>query len=197
MPDDSFREFIRRIRAGDAEAATQVVQRYEAAIRMEVRMRLRRRGRRAYPFESGDICQSVLASFFVRMATGQYDLSDPRRLQNLLLAMARRKVEFRLRTEHAERRDPRRLVRNGAAALEGVGNGLPPDRIVAGKDLLQQVSLRLTKEEWQLAERRAKGLRWTAIAAELGGTAQSRRKQLARALDRVLRQIGLEDPFDE
>lgn len=46
---------------------------------------------------------------------------------------------------------------------------------------------RLSDEERPLAERRAAGPAWAAIAAEMGGTAQSRRKQLERAVERVAR----------
>jgi RNA polymerase sigma-70 factor (ECF subfamily) len=137
----------------------------------------------------------VLGSFFVRVAAGQYDLDDPRRLAGLLVAMARRKAAWQLRRHHALRRDCRRLA-GGAAVLDGVSAGLPPDRIAAGRELLDEVSRRLTPEEWGLAERRARGQQWKDIAAEVGGTAQGRRKQLARALERVLRQLGLEDRAD-
>jgi hypothetical protein len=41
MRDDTpFADFIRRIRAGDAQAAAELVQRYESVIRVEVRHRL-------------------------------------------------------------------------------------------------------------------------------------------------------------
>lgn len=71
-----FAEFLRRIRAGDEHAAAELVRRYEPAIRLEVRLRLGDpRLRRV--LDSMDICQSVLASFFVRAAVGQYDLERP------------------------------------------------------------------------------------------------------------------------
>jgi hypothetical protein len=42
MPDDStFTQFIGRIRAGDEQAATDLVQRFEPVIRLEVRMAIR------------------------------------------------------------------------------------------------------------------------------------------------------------
>jgi hypothetical protein len=95
MAEDYFHEFMQRIRAGDEQAAEELVRRYESAIRMEVRMVLRMNGLASGRlFESRDICQSVLASFFVRVAAGQYELDNPRRLTKLLLAMARRKLGF-------------------------------------------------------------------------------------------------------
>jgi hypothetical protein len=47
------------------------------------------------------------------------------------------------------------------------------------------VSRRPSEEERALANLRADGCGWTEIAARLGGTAEARRKQLARAVDPV------------
>ena len=72
----TFADFVGRIRAGDEQAATDLVRRYEPMIRVMVRARLGdRRLRRV--LDSMDVCQSVLASFFVRTAAGQYDLEGP------------------------------------------------------------------------------------------------------------------------
>ena len=62
-----YSEFIRRIREGDEHAAEELVRRYEPEIRLEVRgwLRLRNPALRRV-FDSMDICQSVLASFFAR-----------------------------------------------------------------------------------------------------------------------------------
>jgi RNA polymerase sigma-70 factor (ECF subfamily) len=71
------------------------VRQYESAIRLEVRMRLGdTRLRRA--FDSMDVCQSVLASFFVR-AAGQLDLNEAGQLVRLLVGMARNKLAFEVR----------------------------------------------------------------------------------------------------
>ena len=72
----SFEELLQQVRAGDQEAARQLVQRYEPAIRRAVRFRLAD-SRLARLMDSMDICQSVLASFFLRAAAGQYDLERP------------------------------------------------------------------------------------------------------------------------
>src|SRR5262247_599815 len=94
MPDEdteTFAEFVRRIRAGDGQAAAEMVRRYEPLIRREVRLRTEDR-RLARVFDSMDVCQSVLASFFVRTAAGQYDLDRPEQLLQLLVTMARNKL---------------------------------------------------------------------------------------------------------
>jgi RNA polymerase sigma-70 factor (ECF subfamily) len=188
---DSFADFLRRIRAGDEQAAAELVRRYESAIRLEVRMRLGDpRLRRV--FDSMDLCQSVLGSFFIRAAAGQYDLKRPEQLVRLLVAIARNKVAFQARHQRAMRRDQRRDVALEAGAAEPVEAGPSPSRVASGRELLAELRWRLTAEERRLADLRAEGCEWAAIAAELGGTAQARRKQLARALDRVAEQIGLE-----
>src|SRR2546429_4167880 len=101
---DSFAGFIRRIRAGDGEAATELVRRYEPLVRREVRLHLedRRLGRL---FDPDDVCQSVLASFFVRATAGQYDLNQPDQLLRLLVSMARNKLASAARRQTPQRRD--------------------------------------------------------------------------------------------
>jgi RNA polymerase sigma-70 factor (ECF subfamily) len=64
-------DFIRRIRAGDDQAARELVERYWPVIRCEVRLRLRdpRLYRR---FDWIDIRRSAMASFFVRVVEGSF-----------------------------------------------------------------------------------------------------------------------------
>jgi RNA polymerase sigma-70 factor (ECF subfamily) len=192
--DGGFREFIRRIRAGDEQAAVDLVRQYEPAIRTEVRMRLS--DPRLYrTLDSMDICQSVLLSFFARAALGQYDLDRPDQLLRLLVAIARKKVALQARWRRAQRRDHRRDV-----SLDREEPATAPDpspsRLAAGKELLQEFRSRLSVDERRLADLRGEGREWSEIAAEVGGTSQARRKQLARAVDRVAHALGLEGPDD-
>src|SRR3954468_23972991 len=102
MPEDSdFAVLLARTRAGDADAAAELVRRYEPAVRLEARYRLRDRRVRQV-FDSQDICQLVLASFFVRAAVGQYDLKDSRDLIKLLVVMAQNKAAQVARNEHRQ-----------------------------------------------------------------------------------------------
>src|SRR4051812_44768072 len=91
-----FQDLIRRIRAGDEAAAAALVRTYEPAIRREARVRLSDSRLRRL-FDSMDICQSVLASFFVRAALGQYELEQPEQLLRLLVDMSRKKLVDRAR----------------------------------------------------------------------------------------------------
>ena len=196
MPDQTaFADFIRRIRAGDAQAAAELVQQYESVIRLEVKLRLSDPRLRRL-FDSMDICQSVLASFFVRAALGHYDLEEPGQLVKLLVGLARNKFAFHVRHERRQRRDHRRLEAVGQEQLEAAAAPSPSQQIAA-RELLQAFRERLSAEERVLADRRAQGHAWAEIAAEMGGTPQARRKQLARAVERAAQQLGLDEVGDE
>jgi hypothetical protein len=74
--DISFRDLIRRVRAGDAGACTELVRRYEPAIRVAVPVRLTDPALRRV-LDTMDVCQSVLANFFARPALSQFEPDDP------------------------------------------------------------------------------------------------------------------------
>jgi RNA polymerase sigma-70 factor (ECF subfamily) len=190
----TFEEFFRRIRAGDEDAATELVQRYEPALRLEIRLRLMDRKLRQL-LDPADLCQSVLKSFFIRATTGQFELDSPEKLLALLRTMARNKVAHQARRHQAQKRDARRLVSLGAEDQAGADPS--PSRVAIGRELLEAFQSRLSAEERRMAELRSSGCEWAEIAAELGGTPQARRKQLARAVGRVVQELGLEGASDE
>jgi RNA polymerase sigma-70 factor (ECF subfamily) len=194
MPEpDAFSDFVRRIRAGDEQAAVEMVRRYEPLIRRQIRLKLedRRLGRL---LDSMDVCQSVLKSFFFRAAAGEYDLDSPEQLQGLLVTMARNKLASVARRQRRRRRDNRRVAADGAEQLAAIPAAeASPSQQVAGRELLERFRQSLGTEERQLAELRSQGLAWADIAAQLGGTAQSRRMQLVRAVERGARDLGLDE----
>jgi RNA polymerase sigma-70 factor (ECF subfamily) len=189
-----FSDFIRRIRSGDQAAASELVRQYESAIRLEVRLRLFEPDlQRA--FDSMDVCQSVMASFFVRAVNGQFEIEKPADLMKILVMMAQRKVISRVRKERAQRRDQRR--RGELREEQALAHDASPSSWMAKKDLLETVRAHLTNEERELADLRGDGHSWPEIAEKLGGTALQRRKQLTRALDRVSRDLGLDEIDNE
>ena len=155
-PDSSFDELIRQVGNGDEQAATRLVRDFEPVIRRVLRARLR--GARARcEFDSMDICQSVFAIFFVRVAAGQYDLKEPDDLIKLLLTMTRNKLAEKMRRQHRQRRDSRRTV-GGVEELALANRDPTPSSVVAGQELLEQARQRLSEEERQLVELRGQGL---------------------------------------
>jgi RNA polymerase sigma-70 factor (ECF subfamily) len=191
--ENAFTDFLRRVRAGEPEAAAALVREYEPVIRREVRIRLTD-PRLHRLFDSADICQSVLRSFFTRAAAGQYDLARPQDLGNLLVAMAHNKVASKARKLQRRAADRDRVAVDRLGQLEALIDPRPgPTQVIGGLDLLEAVGRRLTAEERRLAELRCRGGTWAEISAELGGSPEARRKQLARALERVLEELGLDE----
>jgi RNA polymerase sigma-70 factor (ECF subfamily) len=190
MASDTFHDLIRRVRACDQNAAAELVRLYESAIRRAVRFRLHDARLRSQ-FDSMDICQSVLASFFVRAAAGQYDIDTPAQLVKLLTTMARNKLASAARKE---------FVRN-RAVCKSAGQGEPDDLLSmeadpfdqsSARELCQEALKRLTAEERELVELRHRGFDWDSIAREKNSTPIVLRKRFSRALDRVLHEVGLE-----
>src|SRR6516165_10749310 len=139
----SFAEFVGRVRAGDEQAAADLVGRYAPAIRLEVRARLGdRRLRRV--LDSMDLCQSVLKSFFARAAAGQYDLGRPDQLVRLLVSIARNKVACQARRQRAGTRDLRRDVPLAAGEWDVAGAGPSPSRVASGRELVAEFRRRLS-----------------------------------------------------
>jgi RNA polymerase sigma factor (sigma-70 family) len=189
--EPTTRELLDRIRAGDGDAAADLVRRYEPEIRRAIRVKLTDPRLRRL-LDSLDVCQSVLGNFFIRVAAGQFELDNPAQLLGLLVTMARNKILDHARRQQADRRDQRRV--HGDADLERMaGKEANPGRIVAGRELLDLVQRRLTAEERELVQERAEGRDWATLAAERGVGAEALRKRLVRALDRIARELGLED----
>jgi RNA polymerase sigma-70 factor (ECF subfamily) len=188
----TFTELIARVRSGDDTAAAELVRHYEPVLRRIIRVRLTsaRLRRRC---DTEDVCQSVLASFFVRAALGQYDVATPDDLVKLLGRMARNKVVDRARglaREHSQ----------GVAAElseETIPDpGPSPSRRLMLQDLLERARQLLPEADRRLLEARLAGREWVELAAEGGVSAEALRKRLSRSVDLVARQLGLEEVGD-
>jgi RNA polymerase sigma factor (sigma-70 family) len=180
-----------RLRAGDPDAARELVEAYEPHLRRMIRLRIRDSRLRRL-FDSADICQSVMANFFARLSLGQYDLESPAQLVRLLETMARAKVAAQARKAQVTRRDERDLDGHDETRTP-LAPGPSPAEQVAWRELIEVVRGRLSEEERRLSDLRAAGCEWTEVALEVGGTAESTRKRLERAFDRVASELGWEE----
>jgi RNA polymerase sigma factor (sigma-70 family) len=197
---ESFRTLIARVRAGDEQAAAELVRHYEPAIRRAARVRLvdTRLNRL---LDSMDICQSVMASFFVRAALGQYELETPDQLLKLLATMTRNKLAGQVKGHAAARRDFRRVTaaqgdrddEAGSGAERIAGRDPTPSRDLAARELLDEALRRLSPEEKRILDCREQGGQWADIASELRSSPEAIRKRLARAVDRVAQELGLDE----
>lgn len=192
MPvEERFDELLMRVRLGEPNAAYELVRRYESAVRVAIRTRLSDPALRRQ-FDSMDICQSVLASFFLRAAAGQYDLNEPGQLVALLTKMAHNKLAMQARGHYRQRRDVRRVssISNDRATPTATNAG--PDEQVINRDLIHRAYALMEPEVRQIADCRVHGTNWSEIAARLGGTAEARRKQFRRAMDSIAQSLEIE-----
>src|ERR1022692_267011 len=154
----SFLVLIGRVKAGEWKAAEELLRQYESIVRRAIRVRMVNPALRR-TVDSMDLCQSVMGSFFVRTALGQYDLGSPEQLIGLLVQLARNKVADHVRHEHAKVRDRRRTDADGAAIDLVAARQDSPSQLVAGAEMLDQFRARLSQEERYLAEQRSEGRR--------------------------------------
>ncbi len=187
---ESFKELMLRIRAGDQLAATEFVKEYEPLIRREVRLLLDD-SRLKRLFDSTDIAQSVMCSFFVRTCGGEYELEDPRRLVGLLVAMAKNKLISTARRQLALKRDGNRVEMDSATMASQRDFAETSSQAISLAEVVERCRQALSEDERQIADLRSQDRTWEQIAQQMGGTAAGRRVQMARATERIIQQFGL------
>lgn len=190
-----FANLIQRVRAGDPAAARELVRDYEPAVRVAVRARLFDPDMRRL-FDSMDICQSVLASFFMRVALGQYELHHPAQLVALLTKMAHNKLAWHVRSNLRQRRDVRRNKALPADDPRLRSNTQDPAKQLQEKELLELTWQQMDEELRGITRRRLDGQSWSEIAAAMGGTAGSRRMQFKRGVNIIAQTLGIDDELE-
>lgn len=183
-----FSELMDRVRAGDEAAATNLLHLYEPEIRRDIRLRLSSPKLRRV-VDSMDISQSVFGNFFVRAVYGEFDLEHPEQLLKLLSRMATNKVIDRHRRETA-RRFKNFVEEPIEDRMVADVNAATASDIVSGVEFLEQFQQRLSVEESEIARLRRDGHAWADIGNKLGKNADALRKQLSRACQRVLGELG-------
>jgi RNA polymerase sigma factor (sigma-70 family) len=190
----TYRELIDRLRARDEGAAVEIVRRYEPILCRSIQARLKRLRLRRL-LDAADVCQTVLARFFLRASWGRFELDTPEQLNQLLFVMARHELANVARQHRAARRDHRRIERRSTGADEPV-EAVCPSQLAAQRELLHEVRRRLSPDERELLSLREQGLEWTAIAARRGGSPEALRKQLRRAIERAASALDADEPTD-
>ncbi len=190
--DRPLDDLVKCVRAGDPDAASELIRRYESAIRRAIRFRMRDTRLNA-AFDSMDICQSVMASFFVRAASGQFELDTAEGILQLLAGMAKKKLAMQIRRQQTQRRDYRRVAGEPVEEVPLAGNSPSPSRHVAAKELLNEVHRLLNDEERQIAQWRQVGVEWAEIALRLNSTSDAIRKKFTRAIDRIAIRLGIDE----
>src|SRR6516225_1162834 len=104
--DGELSDFLRRIHAGDDGAARELLNRFEAEVRLVVRRQLPRLLRSR--FDSLDFLQSVWGSFFRRMRSSPTTFEDSRHLVAFLARAAKNKVIDEYRRAASRKHDMHR-----------------------------------------------------------------------------------------
>jgi DNA-directed RNA polymerase specialized sigma24 family protein len=189
MTDPSFQALVNAARAGDDAAAARLVREYEGELRRYVRFRLTHPGVRRF-IDSLDVCQSVLAAFFVHLQGGQLELVQPRQLFRLLAVMAENKVKDKVRRHQAARRGGT-LTGAAVETVDLAGSAPDPAEVAEGRELVSALRARLPPEDRAAVERWLTGDGWDEIAAAVGSTPDAVRKRVTRSVDRAARELGL------
>jgi RNA polymerase sigma factor (sigma-70 family) len=177
MTSDTFITLIKRLRAGEEQAWSELARDYGAVVLQVARSRLGEKNLTAI-LDEEDVRQSVLRSLFLRMADGQYTLREPRQLVALLSVMARNKSINRIKSE--SRRAHAELPSEWPAP-----DVSSPVHISSMKERLECILRQLTDVERRIFHLRTAGYSWNEISSEVGLTADAIRKRLRRCLKRA------------
>jgi RNA polymerase sigma factor (sigma-70 family) len=184
-------ELIDRVRAGDQNAASILVHQYEPEIRRFIRFRMTSTSVRRF-VDSLDICQSVLARFFRSLDNNDFELSDPKQLQALLMQIAQNRIYDVVAWQHARKRDSRKLEKHGDDLLTRLeSSSTPAERLVEMQELVDQIYLHCNGEDRDLIERRMNGAEWKELAEYTGASQDAVRKRVSRALERAAIDAGI------
>lgn len=162
-------EYIARIRAGDEDAASELLRHYEPKVRLVVRRQLPRLLRSK--FDSLDFLQSVWGSFFHRVRTGSTDIEDEPNLVAFLTWAARNRVFDEYRRTSTRKHDVRRE--------EPLGQGDDPEQglvasletaseIVQARETYEQLRKRVPEDRQAVLMLKAEGYSCREIGERLG-----------------------------
>ena len=167
--DHELSDFLRRIQAGDDGAARELLDLYEAEVRLVVRRQLPRLLRSR--FDSLDFLQSVWGSFFRRMRTAPTEFEDSRHLVAFLARAAKNKVidEYRRaasRKHNMHREEP--LWLDGRRPRDVPDPIDSPSEVAQAHEVLVRLRELMPEERRTILELKAQGLSSKDIGERLG-----------------------------
>lgn len=180
-------ELMPRIRKGDHAAQQAFYLEFEEQMRREVRLRVRFDSHFRRLFESVDIYQEVMKSFFLRTQKGEYELEQPAQIYALLKTMVRHKVSKKRRWLSADQRQEYQQKNISPESWQLLASRRDVNQqVLENQEALQGILSKLNDDERRMAELQLAGHSWKEIAEQCGGTANSCRMKLTRAWMGVL-----------
>jgi len=162
-------DFLKRIQCGDDGAARELLQRFEAEVRLVVRRQLPRLLRSR--FDSLDFLQSVWGSFFRRMRTSPTEFEDSRHLVAFLARAAKNKVIDEYRRAASRKHDMHReepLWDGGLRARDLPDSTDSPSEVAQAHEVLSRLRELVPEEKRSILEMKAEGLSSKDISERLG-----------------------------
>ena len=179
--ENSLSELLAQVRAGNQDAATKLVSRYEPLVRNSIRVRLRDERLRRL-FDSMDLCQSVMGDFFSDL--NKFEISSPQDLINLLITIVNSKVADKYRYATTKKRDMNRLDEGGPSS-DLYKPGATPSAILERQETLDLILRELREDELRIYRLREQNLSWSEIAQATGRTEAAAQEVFRRALVRI------------
>ena len=192
--NDSFHEFLARLRAKDGDAARELFRRFTGQLITLARRRLD--GPLCHKVDSEDVVQSTYKSFFRRYDEGELDFVNWNSLWGLLTLITLRKCADRVAYHRAERRDAAREVsarpdsEGGAPLCEALGREPTPDEAAVLTETVERLLAGLDVDERPIVELSLLGHSTREISEELGVPERTVRRVRERVRHRLERAQG-------
>jgi RNA polymerase sigma-70 factor (ECF subfamily) len=183
---DDLVAVLSRIRAGDEEAARELLGRHEAEVRLVVRRQLPKLLRSR--FDSLDFLQSVWASFFQRVREGPAEFDDSRHLVAFLARAAKNKVIDEYRRAASQKQDMHReepLYLEGHRPRELTAGDETPSQVVEASETLHMLRELVPEARREILDLKAEGL----SSREIGERLKVSERTVQRVVEELRRQI--------
>jgi len=196
-PQTSFHDLVSRLHRGDSSAAEEVFRRFAGRLIGLARQRLREQVRSKVDPE--DVMQSVLKSFFLRYADGQYELENWDSLWSLLTLITLRKCGYKQRHFRAARRDVRREVaarpseEDSGDRWQAIAREPSPAEAAVLAETVEHLLHGLDERDRGILELRLQGETAVRISEQLGYSLRTVERVLEHARKRLRRQYESEE----
>jgi len=187
---DSFADFLKRLKAGDDEAARQILERFARQLIAMARRRVD--GPLKHKVDPEDVVQSACKSFFYRYSDGNFDIGNWNSLWGLLTIITVRKCSERIAYHRAERRDAAREVsasqREPAASPELLSREPTPMEAVELSETIDRLLAGLDERERPVVELSLQGFTAREISKRLDRaerTVRLLRERVRKRLERM------------
>jgi RNA polymerase sigma-70 factor (ECF subfamily) len=191
--EPSDRSLLRRVKAGEEDAATRLYLRYAGHLRSLASAQSS--PALAARMDPEDIVQSVFRTFFRRAARDGYDVPEGEDLWRLFLVIALRKIRNAAAHHRAARRDVRRTtslgeVSGGPTGPRGDAGGLD---LAVLRMVIDDTLARLPEAAREIVQLRVEGHEVAEIASRTGRSKRSVERLLQRFRDELRGLLDDED----